>query len=198
MRILLLAQFFPPVIGGEERYPYVYHMDRPKNMKIADDTTLIRKIDRQEGPIFALDRSSDGARIAVAGLNPHAGENGLFGTEEIEAIIPAIEACRRDGINVSGPFPGDTIFVKAARGAYDVVIACYHDQGLIPVKLLAFGRAVNVTLGLPIVRTSVDHGTAFDIAWQGKANAENLLAAVRLAARLALPAESGKSSSPSL
>jgi 4-hydroxythreonine-4-phosphate dehydrogenase len=124
-------------------------------------------------------------RIGVAGLNPHAGEHGLFGREEIDAIVPAIETCRTDGIAVSGPFPGDTVFVRATRGEFDVVIACYHDQGLIPVKLLAFGQAVNVTIGLPIVRTSVDHGTAFDIAGRGVADAGSMVAAVRLAARLA-------------
>jgi 4-hydroxythreonine-4-phosphate dehydrogenase len=124
-------------------------------------------------------------RIAVAGLNPHAGEHGLFGREEDTAIRPAIEACRASGIDVSGPFPADTLFVRARRGEFDVVIACYHDQGLIPVKLLAFGQAVNVTLGLPIVRTSVDHGTAFDIAGRGVADPESMIAAVLLAARLA-------------
>ena len=103
-------------------------------------------------------------RIAVAGLNPHAGEHGLFGREEETVIAPAIARCRERGIDVSGPFPADTLFVRARRGEFDVVVACYHDQGLIPVKLVAFGRAVNVTLGLPIIRTSVDHGTAFDIA----------------------------------
>ena len=124
-------------------------------------------------------------RIAVAGLNPHAGEHGLFGHEERDVIEPAIAACRARGITVSGPFPGDTVFLRATRGEFDVVIACYHDQGLIPVKLVAFGRAVNVTLGLPIVRASVDHGTAFDIAGQGKADAGSMIAAVLLAARLA-------------
>jgi 4-hydroxythreonine-4-phosphate dehydrogenase len=124
-------------------------------------------------------------RIAVAGVNPHAGEHGLFGREEAETIAPAIQACRARGIDVSGPYPGDTIFVRARRGDFDVVIACYHDQGLIPVKLVAFGQAVNVTLGLPIVRTSVDHGTAFDIAGKGIADPESMIAAVLLAARLA-------------
>jgi 4-hydroxythreonine-4-phosphate dehydrogenase len=124
-------------------------------------------------------------RIAVAGLNPHAGEHGLFGHEEESALIPAIAASRGRGVNVSGPFPADTVFLRANRGEFDVVIACYHDQGLIPVKLLAFGEAVNVTLGLPIIRTSVDHGTAFDIAGKGVANAESMIAAVLLAAKLA-------------
>ena len=124
-------------------------------------------------------------RIAVAGLNPHAGEHGLFGHEEADVIVPAIEACRARGVDVSGPFPADTVFVRARRGDFDVVVACYHDQGLIPVKLLAFGQAVNVTLGLPIIRTSVDHGTAFDIAGKGVADPESMIAAVLLAARLA-------------
>ena len=126
-------------------------------------------------------------RIAVAGLNPHAGEHGLFGDEEARVLAPAIAACRARGVEVSGPFPADTVFLRATRGEFDIVVACYHDQGLIPVKLVAFGRAVNVTLGLPIVRTSVDHGTAFDIAGRGQADAGSMIAAVRLAARLAAP-----------
>ena len=104
--------------------------------------------------------------------------------EEIRTIEPAIRACRSRGVDVSGPFPADTMFVRATRGEFDLVVACYHDQGLIPVKLLGFGHAVNVTLGLPIVRTSVDHGTAFDIAGKGTADAGSMVAAVLLAARL--------------
>ena len=124
-------------------------------------------------------------RIALAGLNPHAGEDGLMGREEIEVMRPAIARAQASGIDVDGPFPADTLFVRAARGDFDVVIAAYHDQGLVPVKLLAFGRSVNVTIGLPIVRTSVDHGTAFDIARQGKADAGSMVEAILLAARLA-------------
>jgi 4-hydroxythreonine-4-phosphate dehydrogenase len=135
----------------------------------------------RELPRFGIARP----RIAVAGLNPHAGEHGLFGCEEQTIIAPAIAACRARGIDVAGPFPADTVFVRARRGDFDVVVACYHDQGLIPVKLVAFGQAVNVTLGLPIVRTSVDHGTAFDIAGQGVADPESMIAAVLLAAKLA-------------
>ena len=135
----------------------------------------------RELPRFGIVRP----RIAVAGLNPHAGEHGLFGDEEQTAIRPAIEACRARGVDVSGPFPADTVFVRATRGEFDVVVACYHDQGLIPVKLIAFGQAVNVTLGLPIIRTSVDHGTAFDIAGKGIADPESMIAAVLLAAKLA-------------
>jgi 4-hydroxythreonine-4-phosphate dehydrogenase len=123
-------------------------------------------------------------RIAVAGLNPHAGEHGVIGHEDDAVLAPAIAGCRSRGIDVSGPFPGDTVFVRAVGGEFDAVVACYHDQGLIPVKLVAFGRAVNVTLGLPIVRTSVDHGTAFDIAGRGVADAGSLIEAITLAARL--------------
>lgn len=123
-------------------------------------------------------------RIAVAGLNPHAGENGVLGTEDRDVLAPAIATAQADGVDVSGPFPADTIFVRAARGEFDVVIAAYHDQGLVPVKLLAFGRAVNVTLGLPIIRTSVDHGTAFDIARHGVADEGSLVEAILLAAKL--------------
>ena len=129
-------------------------------------------------------------RLAVAGLNPHAGEHGLMGEEDDDVLAPAVAASRAAGIDVAGPFPADTIFLRAHRGEFDAVIACYHDQGLIPVKLLAFGQAVNVTLGLPIVRTSVDHGTAFDIAGTGRADPGSMIAAVRLAARLALRARS--------
>jgi 4-hydroxythreonine-4-phosphate dehydrogenase len=135
----------------------------------------------REVPRFGIARP----RLAVAGLNPHAGEHGLFGSEEEAVIRPAVEACRARGVAVDGPFPGDTVFVRARRGDFDVVIACYHDQGLIPVKLVAFGQAVNVTLGLPIVRTSVDHGTAFDIAGKGVADPQSMIAAVLLAAKLA-------------
>jgi 4-hydroxythreonine-4-phosphate dehydrogenase len=139
----------------------------------------------RELPRFGIARP----RIAVAGLNPHAGEHGLFGDEEGTTIGPAVNACRSRGVDVSGPFPGDTVFLRARRGEFDVVVACYHDQGLIPVKLVAFGQAVNVTIGLPIVRTSVDHGTAFDIAGKGVADPESMVGAVLLAARLAGSAE---------
>lgn len=125
------------------------------------------------------------ARLAVAGLNPHAGEAGLIGLEDREVIAPVVEALRARGLDIAGPFPADTIFARAASGEFDAVVACYHDQGLIPIKLLAPRAAVNVTLGLPIVRTSVDHGTAFDIAGRGVADPASLVAAVHLACRLA-------------
>ena len=124
-------------------------------------------------------------RLALAGLNPHAGEHGLMGGEEEAVLAPAVVACRARGIDIQGPLPADTVFVRAVRGEFDAVVACYHDQGLIPVKLVAFGKAVNVTLGLPIIRTSVDHGTAFDIAGKGMADPSSLIEAIRLAARLA-------------
>ncbi|KCB27427.1 4-hydroxythreonine-4-phosphate dehydrogenase PdxA [Bordetella hinzii] len=120
-------------------------------------------------------------RVAVAGLNPHAGEDGKFGREDIEAIAPAIADARAEGIDASGPWPGDTIFMRARRGEFDIVVAQYHDQGLIPVKYLGIDHGVNVTVGLPFVRTSVDHGTAFDIAGQGVADASSLLVAFDLA-----------------
>jgi 4-hydroxythreonine-4-phosphate dehydrogenase len=124
-------------------------------------------------------------RLAVAGLNPHCGEHGLMGSEDDRVVAPVVASLRATGLDVTGPIPGDTVFVRAVRGEFDAVVACYHDQGLIPVKLLAFGSAVNVTLGLPIIRTSVDHGTAFDIAGQDRADASSLVEAVVLAARLA-------------
>lgn len=125
-------------------------------------------------------------RLAVLGLNPHAGEGGLFGDREEERIIaPAVARARAAGIDVVGPLPPDTAFIPSWLERIDAYVCMYHDQGLIPLKALAFDQAVNVTLGLPIVRTSVDHGTAFDIAWQGRANPASLIAAIRLAARLA-------------
>lgn len=125
-------------------------------------------------------------KLLVCGLNPHAGEGGLFGNREEERIVaPAIEEARRRGLKVTGPVPPDTAFTPAKRREFDAVVCMYHDQGHIPVKMIAFDSAVNTTLGLPVTRTSVDHGTAFDIAWQGIANPGSLFAAVRLAARLA-------------
>jgi len=123
-------------------------------------------------------------RIAVAGLNPHAGEAGMFGDEETASIIPAIEKAAGEGIQASGPFPPDTIFNRAYKGAIDIVVCMYHDQGLIPLKMIAFDKGVNVTIGLPIIRTSPDHGTAYDIAWQGKADPSSMIEAIKLAAGL--------------
>jgi 4-hydroxythreonine-4-phosphate dehydrogenase len=125
-----------------------------------------------------------GPRLSVAGLNPHASEGGMFGSEESREIAPAIHAAREKGIDVAGPFSPDTIFLRCYRGEFDAVIALYHDQATIPVKAFSFGSAVNVTLGLPLIRTSVDHGTAFDIAGRGIADASSMIAAVKLAAEL--------------
>ena len=124
-------------------------------------------------------------RLAVSGLNPHAGEDGSLGTEDITIVTPAIEILRQEGIDARGPLPADTMFHAAARKTYDCAICMYHDQALIPIKTIAFEDAVNVTLGLPFIRTSPDHGTAFDIAGTGKANPSSLVAALRLAARMA-------------
>src|SRR5690606_35388960 len=153
--------------------------DVPKLLTVESLMTTI-EITHRALPRFGIAEP----RLAVAGLNPHAGEDGLMGREEIEIVRPAIARAREAGIDVTGPYPADTLFVRASRGEFDVVVAAYHDQGLVPVKLLAFGEAVNVTLGLPIVRTSVDHGTAFDIARQGKADPSSMVEAILLAARL--------------
>jgi 4-hydroxythreonine-4-phosphate dehydrogenase len=130
---------------------------------------------------FAIKRP----HVAVAGLNPHAGEAGLFGLEDKQIIQPAVDEAKNDGLLVDGPFPSDTIFYHASNGKFDAVVAMYHDQGLIPVKLLNFSDSVNITLGLPIVRTSVDHGTAYDIAGKGIADPSSLIAAIRMAAEIA-------------
>jgi 4-hydroxythreonine-4-phosphate dehydrogenase len=124
-------------------------------------------------------------RLALAGLNPHAGEAGTMGREDLDVVAPAVEALRAAGIEATGPHPADTLFHAAARQRYDAVLAMYHDQALIPIKTIAFDSAVNVTLGLPFVRTSPDHGTAFDIAGTGRASPASFFAALRLAARLA-------------
>jgi 4-hydroxythreonine-4-phosphate dehydrogenase len=182
-------------LTGANHVAMMFHSDRLRvvlatvHVALADVPRILTRtlmestisLAARELPRFGVERP----RIAVAGLNPHAGEHGLFGCEEEQVIGPAVAASRARGIDVSGPFPADTIFVRASRGEFDVVVACYHDQGLIPVKLVAFGQAVNVTLGLPIIRTSVDHGTAFDIAGRGIADPGSMIAAVRLAAKLA-------------
>ncbi|HEY6990388.1 MAG TPA: 4-hydroxythreonine-4-phosphate dehydrogenase PdxA [Bryobacteraceae bacterium] len=124
-------------------------------------------------------------RVAVCGLNPHAGEHGIFGDEDQKFIVPAIEQARQKGVDCSGPHAGDTIFLQASRGAYDLVVAMYHDQGHIAMKLLDFAGTVNISLGIPIIRTSVDHGTAFDIAGKNKADAHSMKQAMRMAARMA-------------
>jgi 4-hydroxythreonine-4-phosphate dehydrogenase len=128
----------------------------------------------------------DAPKIVVCGLNPHAGESGAFGNEEIDHIIPAVEEARELGINVEGPLPADTLFYYANQGKWDAVVAMYHDQGLIPFKMVSFNDGVNITLGLPIIRTSPDHGTAFDIAWKGVADPSSMIAAIKVAAQFAI------------
>jgi 4-phospho-D-threonate 3-dehydrogenase / 4-phospho-D-erythronate 3-dehydrogenase len=167
------------------------------HVPLAEAIRMVTK-DRIEKTIRLADRELhrwgiERPRIAVAALNPHGAEGGLFGIEEVAEMTPAIETCRvADGINVRGPFSADTVFLRASRGEFDAVIACYHDQAMIPVKCLSFGEAVNVTLGLPFIRTSVDHGTAFDIAGKGIAEHSSMVAAIKLAAELSL--KSGESS----
>jgi 4-hydroxythreonine-4-phosphate dehydrogenase len=146
-----------------------------------DEVRRVVRLVHRELPRFG---AADSRRIGVCGVNPHAGESGLFGAEEREVLQPAIESLRGEGIDLAGPFPADSLFVRASRGEFDAVVAAYHDQGLIPVKLLSFGRAVNVTLGLPFVRTSVDHGTGFDIVERGVADGSSLVEAIKVAAAL--------------
>lgn len=157
--------------------PLTKAIERVKTAALVD---LIGFANREIGKLLGRDIS-----IAVAGLNPHASEGGMFGSEEHDEIIPAIEQCKSTGINVSGPYSPDTIFGRCAGGEFDAVIALYHDQATIAVKSLAFGSGVNVTLGLPLIRTSVDHGTAYDIAGKGVADESSLVAAIKLAADLA-------------
>ncbi len=159
------------------------HVPLAEAIRLVECDRIIRtvRLTHRELRRWGIDRP----RLAVAALNPHGAEGGLFGVEEASEIVPAIEACRgNDDINVQGPFPADTVFLRASRGEFDAVIACYHDQAMIPVKCLSFGEAVNVTLGLPFIRTSVDHGTAFDIAGKGLAEHSSMLAAIKLAAEL--------------
>jgi 4-hydroxythreonine-4-phosphate dehydrogenase len=155
-------------------------------LRAACETTtprILRTIQLGNEAMKLLGRSEP--RIAVCGLNPHAGEHGLFGDEDQRVIAPAIEAARAQGIDCTGPHAPDTVFLQAVRGAYDLVVAMYHDQGHIPMKLIDFEGTVNISLGIPIIRTSVDHGTAFDIAGKGRADARSMKQAMRVAARMA-------------
>jgi len=163
------------------------HVPLAEAIRLVERDRIIRTINlaHRELRRWGLERP----RLAVAALNPHGAEGGLFGMEEASEIAPAIEACHGvDEVNVRGPFPADTVFLRASRGEFDAVIACYHDQAMIPVKCLSFGEAVNVTMGLPFIRTSVDHGTAFDIAGKGLAEHSSMLAAIKLAAELSTSA----------
>lgn len=173
------------ILGGPLKIMFVTtHValrDLPDQLTQARIGKAIRLADLALRDYFGLAKP----RIGVAALNPHAGEGGLFGDEERSVILPASRRARALGIDVSDPLPADTLFGKAARGGYDGIVAMYHDQGLIPLKLVAFGTCVNLTVGLPIIRTSVDHGTAFDIAGKGVADPGSLIEAIKLAARLA-------------
>jgi 4-hydroxythreonine-4-phosphate dehydrogenase len=161
------------------------------HLPLAKALTYVKK-DRVEKTLRLIDRELrrwgiKQPRIAVAAVNPHGAEGGLFGIEEASELIPAIEACNLDReFDIRGPFSADTVFLRATRGEFDVVLSCYHDQGMIPVKCLSFGEAVNVTLGLPFIRTAVDHGTAFDIAGKGQAEPRSMIEAIKLAARLTI------------
>jgi 4-hydroxythreonine-4-phosphate dehydrogenase len=167
------------------------HVPLAEAIRLVERDRIVRTINltNRELKRWGIERP----RLAMAALNPHGAEGGLFGMEETSEIAPAIEACRDiDDINVAGPYSADTVFLRASRGEFDAVIACYHDQAMIPVKCLSFGEAVNVTLGLPFIRTSVDHGTAFDIAGKGVAEHSSMSAAIKLAAELSSRAgESG-------
>ena len=160
------------------------HVALRKALELLSLPVIVRTI-RITHDFFRKYMGTDAPRIAVAGVNPHAGEGGLFGDEEETMVAPAVAACRKDGIDASGPYPPDTLFFRAYRGEFDVVVAMTHDQGLIPLKLVHFEDGVNVTMGLPVIRTSVDHGTAYDIAGKGVASPRSLLAAIRLAAAMA-------------
>jgi 4-hydroxythreonine-4-phosphate dehydrogenase len=154
----------------------------PKRLTVDGISRTIRLTEQA----LRIDFGISEPKIAVAGLNPHGGEEGLFGDEEVRVIQPAIQKARQDGLNVSGPFPPDTVFHFSVKGRWDAVVCMYHDQGLIPFKMVHFSDGVNVTLGLPIVRTSVDHGTAYDIAGTNQADPGSLLSAVEMAAQHAM------------
>jgi 4-hydroxythreonine-4-phosphate dehydrogenase len=157
------------------------HVALRKALELLSPPLIVRTI-RITHEFFRTTMGLDAPRIAVAGVNPHAGEGGMFGDEEKTMVGPAVAACRREGIDASGPYPPDTIFYRAYEGEFDVVVAMTHDHGLIPLKLVHFMDGVNVTMGLPVIRTSVDHGTAYDIAGKGVASPQSLVAAIRMAA----------------
>jgi 4-hydroxythreonine-4-phosphate dehydrogenase len=164
------------------------HVPLAEAIRLVERERIVRtvKLTHRELKRWGIERP----RLAVAALNPHGAEGGLFGVEESAEIVPAVEECHGvDGMDVRGPFSADTIFLRASRGEFDAVVACYHDQAMIPVKCLSFGEAVNVTLGLPFIRTSVDHGTAFDIAGRGLAEHSSMMAAITLAAELSSRAD---------
>ena len=179
-RTIPVMMLWSPLLAVVPATIHVPIADVPRLITEATLIATIRTVAADLARRFGIERP----RIAVAGLNPHAGEGGDIGREEIEIIVPALERLRAEGLAVTGPHPADTLFHAAARDGYDVAVTMYHDQALIPAKTLAFDSAVNVTLGLPFVRTSPDHGTAFDIAGRGTANPASLIAALQLASRL--------------
>jgi len=180
---------------GTKDYAMMLVVGRFRVIHVSTHCSLREAIGRVKRPrILSVIRLADQAvrelgvrrpRIAVSGLNPHAGEHGLFGDEEIREIAPAVEEAKAEGVEVTGPYPPDTIYARAKRGEFDIVVAMYHDQGHIPIKLVGFHWGVNVTVGLPIIRTSVDHGTAFDIAGKGVADARSIIETTRIAAKIA-------------
>jgi 4-hydroxythreonine-4-phosphate dehydrogenase len=186
-------------LTGTEDYAMMLVTDELKVIHVSTHVSLREAIERvkPERELAAMRLAHDALRklgvenpkVAVAGLNPHAGENGLFGAEDAEFIAPAVEVAREEGIEATGPWPPDTVLMRARRGEFDVVVVQYHDQGHIPVKLMGFDTGVNVTVGLPFFRTSVDHGTAFDIAGTGKADHASMRAAIDLARKLAAAEE---------
>ena len=182
-------------LTGTKSYAMLLWSDRLRTIHVSTHVSLAEAIRRvKKSRIVEVIRLGhetlrkggyEKVRIAVAGVNPHAGENGLFGNEEIDEIIPAIEESRKEGLDVYGPLPPDTVFLKAYKGEYDLVVSMYHDQGHIPLKLMDFDSGVNITCGLPFIRTSVDHGTAFDIAGKNIARKDSLVKALQLARKLA-------------
>lgn len=181
-------------LTGSKDYAMVLYTDKLKVIHITTHIALRKFLDTlnqdrvrtviRVADTFLKRVGYDYPRIAVAGVNPHAGENGLFGDEEITIVGPAVEAMKAEGLNVTGPCPPDTVFMQCHEGMYDMVVAMYHDQGHIPLKLLGFYDGVNITAGLPFIRTSADHGTAFDIAWRGKAKAESMAVSIQLAMQI--------------
>ncbi len=176
-------------------YAMVLYTDKLKVIHISTHVALRKFLDTLNQPrvetvvgiadSFLRRVGFSNPRIAVAGVNPHAGENGLFGDEEIRIVGPAVEAMKAQGLNVTGPCPPDTVFMQCHDGLFDMVVAMYHDQGHIPLKLLGFYDGVNITAGLPFIRTSADHGTAFDIAWTGKAKSDSMATSIELAMQIA-------------
>jgi 4-hydroxythreonine-4-phosphate dehydrogenase len=185
----LLAQ-----LTNSKDYAMVLYTDKLKVIHVSTHVALRKFLDTlSEARVKTVIRVADdflrrvgfaSPRIAVAGVNPHAGENGLFGDEEIKFVAPAVTAMQAQGLNVTGPCPPDTVFMQCHEGMYDMVVAMYHDQGHIPLKLLGFYDGVNITAGLPFIRTSADHGTAFDIAWTGKAKSESMAVSIQLAMQI--------------